>query len=410
MSAYFAVMGAKCALPSVMSLLTSSTGLTFPIGRNDPQQLVARLLLLSTAAIAMGKVLLGPIIDFFGGITSLQVSLACLAFLLTSISFCQSFMVFGISWILVDFIFSSCWAACINAIHQSFPEQVWAKQIGRLAAAARAGNSIAFMFFSFILRYFERSMVQCWRPVFGIAALAQLFPIAMLTLYGQPIVKTKKVPGKVVHPSIRSSLKILKREAATLDFWLHLVSRSALMLFASFLLFVPTLMTQVYKTSSAAGAQVGSLYAMGCFLSVTTGSKLYSSLGTRGKLWLVTFLLLFGATGSSVAQLGHMANWWTLSLNASVLTMFVWGFSFAIPFYIPPSLYALSKGRKDSSATIADVFDIGGFGLLAAFNGLVASWITNGTKASWIPTFQITTGCSLLSFLALPLAIWREKL
>jgi hypothetical protein len=409
MSTYFAVMGAKCALPSVMLLLISPAGLTFPNGRTEPQQFFARLLLLSTAAIAVGKLLLGPIIDFFGGILSLQVSLACLAVLLTSIAFCQSFVAFGISWILVDFIFSSCWAACINAIHQSFPEHIWAKQIGRLAAAARAGNSMAFMLFSFILRFFEGKMAQYWRPVFGMAAVAQLVPIALLAFYGNPIAQTKKVPEQAENPSIHSSLKILKREAATPDFWLHLVSRSALMLFASFLLFVPTLMTQVYNASSALGAQVGSLYAMGCLLSVTTGSKLYARLQSRGKLWLVAGLLLFGATGSSVAQLGHMANWWSLPLNASALTMFVWGFSFAIPFYIPPSLYALSKGGKESSATIADVFDIGGFGLLAAFNGLVASWITNGSKASWLPTFQITTGCSLLSFLALSLAILRER-
>jgi hypothetical protein len=38
---------------------------------------------------------------------------------------------------------------------------------------------------------------------------------------------------------------------------------------------------------------------------------------------------------------------------------------------IPPSLYALSRGGTESSATIADVFDIGGFALLAAFK---AAW------------------------------------
>ena len=136
----------------------------------------------------------------------------------------------------------------------------------------------------------------------------------------------------------------LRREAATPDFWLHLISRSVLMVFASFLLFVPTLMTQVYGTSSSVGAQVGSLYALGCLLSVTTVSKLFSRLRRRAKLWAVTLLLLVGATGSSLAQLGHVSGLFHLAPWTSAILLFVWGFSFAIPFYIPPSLYALSRG------------------------------------------------------------------
>ena len=83
------------------------------------------------------------------------------------------------------------------------------------------------------------------------------------------------------------------------------------------------------------------------------------------------------------------------------------GFSFAIPFYIPPSLYALSRGGQASSATIADVFDIVGFVLLAIFNGYVAS-IAHEQPAAWIPTFIVTSGCSLVSFLALSAVVWRE--
>lgn len=420
-ASYFTVMGAKCALPVVLPLLTSTEiGLTFP-SNALPQQLIAHQLILATLTVALGKLVLGPVIDHLGGILSLKISLVNLAALLASIAFCQSFDFFGVAWIMVDFIFSSCWAACINAIHQSFPEQDWANQIGRLAAAARAGNSLAFMGFAYVLHIFQqRGMHQYWRPVFAAAAAAQSVPVLLLTIFGRQAKLSTNTSTKLLHktvdndndknsyhPSYRSSLATLKRVAATPDFWLHLVSRSVLMLFASFLLFVPTLMTQVYGTSSAVGAQVGSLYALGCLLSVSL-SKMYPRLRRQGKLWMMTLLLLVGATGSSIAQLGHMSSWWTISSRKSAATMFVWGFSFAIPFYIPPSLYALSKGGKESSATIADVFDVGGFGLLAPFNGMVASWTASGTRSAWVPTFQITTACSIVSFLALTLAIRRE--
>ena len=57
---------------------------------------------------------------------------------------------------------------------------------------------------------------------------------------------------------------------------------------------------------------------------------------------------------------------------------------------------------------IADVFDIGGFALLAGFNGYVAS-IQHSSPSAWIPTFKMTTACAFLSYIALSLAAWREK-
>ena len=127
---------------------------------------------------------------------------------------------------------------------------------------------------------------------------------------------------------------------------------------------------------------------------------------------------------------------WKLSTLASAALWFVWGYSFSIPFYLPPSLYALAKGGVDSSATIADgkfhrssvgsgldesvlclqkyalcdcliVFDIGGFGLLAMFNAYVAD-INHAKLAAWIPTFQITTGCAFVALLCLTTAILLE--
>ena len=442
-ASYFTVMGAKCALPTVLSLLTAPVkngGLTFPTGAS-PQQQIAQQLTIATLAVALGKMLLGPVIDHFGGIRSLKLALGSLAALLLTISATQSFVTFACCWTLVDFIFSSCWAASIHAVHQSFDRSEWANQIGNLAAAARAGNSLAFISFALVLQVFEdRGMKQYWRPVFFTAALAQVVSVVLLALFGKQkephattttdvVVESRRrglmtrlFPSQsdqtlnsggesmatTTSPSFGASLSTLRREAGTLDFWLHLISRTVLMLYASFLMFVPTLMTQVYKTSASAGAQVGSLYALGCLLSVTTISKLYAKMPRRTKLWTVSLLLLLGATGSSVAQLGHVAARWTVSPAVSAFLMFLWGFSFAIPFYIPPSLYALAKGGNESSATIADVFDVGGFALLASFNGYVAS-IAHSNPSAWIRTFQITTLCSIVSFMALSLAIWREK-
>eukprot|EP00957_Ditylum_brightwellii_P091272 6949857-Ditylum_brightwellii.AAC.1 len=145
---YFTVMGAKCALPSTLSLLTSSAIFTHP-------SQMSSLLTYSTMAIACGKFLLGPFIDAIGGIASLQIALSALSILLGVISFSGNYRVFATCWIGVDFIFSATWAACLHAIHQSFDEgennTVWSRKIGILAIAARIGNAAAFMGFASVL-------------------------------------------------------------------------------------------------------------------------------------------------------------------------------------------------------------------------------------------------------------------
>ena len=363
---YFTVMASKCALPAVLvQLTTPKVGLQFANSWTaKPQVLFGRLLALSTVAIAAGKLLLGPVIDHFGGIFSLQIALALLALLLGTISISNSFVVFAAAWIFVDFIFSSCWAACINAIHQVFPEREWAKRIGMLAAAARTGNAAAFAFFAWVLALVSDRMAQPWRVVFVASAFVQTLPIVLLTFYGgstgsfsskssRKTSITRHNDSLETRPRWTASVATLQREARTPTFWLHLLSRSVLMVFASFLLFVPLLMSKAYGTSSSVAAQVGSVYALGCLLSVTFGSSLYARLSKKRKAFSIAALLGL-STLSSAAQLGHMTGAWSLSPTASAAALFLWGFSFAIPFYIPPSLYALSKGGIESSATLAD--------------------------------------------------------
>ena len=115
-STYFAVMGAKCALPSTFNQLASqNSGLETT---HNPQKIISKMLFCSTAAVSAGKFLLGPIIDKVGGVTCLKVALSMLLVTLATIASTTKFVVFAVSWVCVDFIFSSCWAACLSAIHR----------------------------------------------------------------------------------------------------------------------------------------------------------------------------------------------------------------------------------------------------------------------------------------------------
>jgi sugar phosphate permease len=437
----FSVMGAKCALPSVLSLLMSpDRGMTFLTPTSKPFSSVlsakyqfAQLLGFSTLSIALGKMLLGPVIDKMGGIRALQATLLLLLSLLATITMTQRFWIFAACWVLVDFVFSSCWAACISSIQQSFPSSEWGEQIGYLATGARLGNAFSFSLFAAILFALEDRMAQPWRVIFLVSTAIQIAPLCLLSYFGGMTIDANKsaaaaaakidnnnnnddntnkkasvTPAKDA-PRFRDSLAILQREATTPEFWLHLVSRSCLMVFASFLLFVPTLMNQVYGCSNAVAAQVASAYSLGCLLSVSLGSRLYAALPTtKQQIGMMTSLLAL-ATVASLSQLGHATGIAPLSWTLATLSMFVWGFAFSLPFYLPPSLYALARGGRQCSASIADSFDFFGFALLAWFNKYVASIGQHSNPSSWVGCFKLTTACALVAMVAQSFAIGLEK-
>ena len=80
----------------------------------------------------------------------------------------------------------------------------------------------------------------------------------------------------------------------------------------------------------------------------------------------------------------------------------------AIPFYIPGTTFALKNGGKDGSATIADAFDVCGFGLLAVFNGFVARVLDVKTKQAWLPVLSWMLGGLIVAMASMFRALWLE--
>jgi len=443
---YFAVMGAKCALPSTFSYLVSDSpqsGLSLEgTSATSANIYLSQMLTKSTLAIAAGKFLLGPVIDMLGGTLSLQITLATLCALLYQVSATTSFATFSNCWMGVDFMFSATWAACLSAIHQSFAPTQWVRRVAMLATAARLGNAAAFAGFAAVLNWVlstqcatNRSRPLCefnfggylssvrlppeqaWRVVFLVSSVAQLVPLTLITIFGRkgkvtPVPLTMSNTNRqvaVANPPKKSSpWKVMAKVACTSPFWLHLLARSALMVFVSFLLFVPTYVKSAYQLSSASAARVASLFALGCLTSVTLlGSP--RVLQNKSQQAVMMFAMCKGAMFTSLIQMGHVMGWYTLpsSLGAS-LSFALWGFFSALPFYIPPSLYALEHGGKEGSATLSDVFDVGGFALLAKFNGYVAR-IPHSNLRAWKGTFILTSACAAVAAITLSSAIYMDQ-
>lgn len=162
--------------------------------------------------------------------------------------------------------------------------------------AARTGNALGFASFASLLQWAHARAGSIphtaaranapWRKVFQAAGMIQLIPLLMLAYVSgreggagghESVARTRPRPPRrdasasatsspVAHPS----LAILRELSRRPEFWLHSIFRSCIMVLVSFLLFVPSYMAQCYGMSSAGSARVGSLFALGCLLAVST--------------------------------------------------------------------------------------------------------------------------------------------
>ena len=455
---YFTIMGAKCALPTVLPMLlststsgssSSSSSLSFAPGQ-DPTTSLQQMVTWSTIAIAVGKLVLGPLIDAVGGSWALTSLLTLLSSLFLVLSVTTRFTTFGRAYIAIDFFFSAGWPACIHAIHQYFAPHQWGARIGQLAMGARAGNAVAFAVFAQLLQQPQSSFNnkwttqwfpscwqdQAWRRIFALCSVIQWIPLILLSLFckhhNHRLTRTltnmtttpltpesnncnstnNKAPiqTKPVGPSFSSLWSSLQRtwsiawgQAQTVGFWLQFINRSVLMVFASMLLFVPTVLCQLYQTSSAVGAQAGSLYATGCLLAVWLGAQPYATLArphedgnenddhdrqphashpatlTNGSTnhntttttipkWSTTrtyrhvavlLFLLSSATAASAIHWAHASPrlpWLTLSPSLAALAFLVWGAAMAIPFY--STFVSVCGGDGGAIVVVSRLFSI----------------------------------------------------
>jgi hypothetical protein len=72
-------------------------------------------------------------------------------------------------------------------------------------------------------------------------------------------------------------------------------------------------------------------------------------------------------------------------------------------------MFALQRGGNEGSATVADAFDVCGFGLLALFNGYVARVLDAKSKRAWLPVFSWMLRGSIAAMVSLFGAIWYES-
>ncbi len=358
MSIIVSVMPLSTCLPSLSidkKLMTSSFGMP-------------GLVSLGTFVVFLGKILLGPPTDHYGGINILKASMLFITVALFGCSFSGSMKVFALQWILICFAYSSAWGAVSKVVREKYQEREWSEQLGLVAASSRLGSMLSTIFFGFVL-----GKNGDWRMVYKSAAVIQgvIFLLSLLLekssngkMSGENIANAKKISVQTVRKEQKETIpQVLKRVSAIPSFWLMLTAKTVLMTVGQIILFIPMFLVSTQGIAMKDASIYAGSFALGSLISSVGGSKIYEKLT---KLMQLKVIALFNSFGFFFSWLLYLQVKGTiiLPLNLVVASLFMWGLGWSLPFYVPPGKLALSLGGKDHAALLTNIYD--GFGFLAA--------------------------------------------
>ena len=144
----------------------------------------------------IGKFVLGPPTDFFGGEQVLFLTLVLSAAFLFGCSVSKSIKDFGVYWMLFSFVFSAAWGAIGKSIWENFTEKEWAVQLGLVYTGSRLGSILSVLFFGSILRspcLLSGPMPSSWRLVFQMSS-SVLISVAAVSSVLLKLLSSTNVP------------------------------------------------------------------------------------------------------------------------------------------------------------------------------------------------------------------------
>lgn len=250
----------------IIAVMTTPPCLSYLSADPNFKHATAMPIVLFTATLAtmVGKFILAPPTDSFGGNLIMKLSMGVNILLLLMGSVTSTAYSFGLVWILLSFFYASAWGACSKLVRDIFPQAEWSSQLGMIAAASRLGSLGSSFVFGGIL-----GATKSWQKTFIFSAFIQaaififyLFAdrVARLDQASKPPALASSVDGvRVEHESIPAVLTRVSRDA---QFWLMFAGKIALMTVGQFISFIPLYLTTGIKLDASRAAMSAASFSV----------------------------------------------------------------------------------------------------------------------------------------------------
>lgn len=306
---------------------------------------------------------------------------------------------FGVLWVALNFAFSSTWGAVGSSIRKNFDPSEWGTQLSLIAAGSRLGSMLSALFYGKVLQYSKD-----WRLVFKAAAALQAISVVVALLLRRKFSNTIEViKNNRSNENDESMSEVIIRVSKLPQFWLMLLGKVVLMVIGQFISFIPLyLMTGPLGMQQHKAASFSSVFSFGSLLASLAGVRLYKNLKFKQQINLVLGVNIISSIVGVFLTTQTLISSFKAPLSFSLLSLFVFGFTWALAFYTPPGIVALELGGKKHAALVTNIFDATGYLLAAIFSYYAAKF---GQIGNWTGLMSSLTLCSVIASFSMYLAM-----
>lgn len=178
--AYASIIVDTITLPAGLLLIKTELGL-------DKSFSFSKMMFAATMATMVGKLILGPPTDYFGGELTMKASMAGMTVLLLLCSITTNMNQLAPLWIAINFIYATAWGACGKVVRERFPSSEWGVQLGFISGASRIASVLAALGFGQLLHSGSLFGIKTsslvvggkWREIFKMSAIFQAFVLLL---------------------------------------------------------------------------------------------------------------------------------------------------------------------------------------------------------------------------------------
>lgn len=384
-----------------------------------------------SAGAIVGKLVTGPGADLLGGRKMFLIALAATGAANVGFAFCSSFAGFAAFNFIGQFAKAGGWPAMTKLVGSWYAESKYGRVWSVISTSSRVGTILAAICFGFLLTYLSWRNVFLLSAAFSAAVLVWLFYF----LRDRPDQDASNIrPLETTDPpyaqdgcvelQISSAVATSKSEKthplesknlgeACFAFlnsgrcWLICLSIVFLTIVMDFLTFVPIYLAETLGLSAGDASMAGSCFPIGMFVSLLFSGYLYDRVQDLSRVILIAALLSISC--------GCVVSLWRIDLfpsaiqtEASIVILFLLGFTISPAYYIPMSIFSVSFGGRHSGFLVS-VIDIFGYAAALLFNffgGSIAQDYGWGTFLAGLLGITVSANLCMTAFLTMD---WRAK-
>jgi len=437
---YMCIILTRNDLPAVLPLLLSDNSAVFEPDTdegsngegllNENQQ--GLLLAVGTGAYLMGKLTTGMLVDYVGGG---RVTLALGIFLSSlgsiGIAFVSLFPLICIFWGGARYFQAMGWPSIAKLIYNWFEPRQYARIWSITSMASRSGSILTGLFISLLIQFagygWREVLWTCGGVGVGVAVVVACLLRDSPVQVGLPPVcpgengkegedesvlldgpdKEPAAPDGVgvtggrAGPSVWSEVHRFVREPR---FWLMAFALAMMTALFEWEAWIPTFIDQTFDVQDSVPPLIGTTFSAGCLVALLLGSVLLPRISRKlqaivicGSMLcnvLVCGVLLYTTARRAPGENGQSTE--GLPFSSALLVLF--GFTLALPVYIPMSVFSLDFGG-DSCSLLIGILDGMAYSAALLFD-LSLGFIVDGSNG-WVTATGILLTLSVVGFVSL---------